>query len=136
MPRKGVNDGVLRQGFPGGWKHHDHNAFTEEGRTKQENWYYHFTQNLLQWRKTNEAVHFGKLTHFCIQNGVYAYARRYNGKTVFVLLNGTSKPQTISMEPYAEVIPSNTATDVLTHGKIELGNELKMEPRQVNVLEF
>ena len=133
---KGVNDGVLRQGFPGGWKHHSHNAFTEEGRTNLENWYYHFTQNLLQWRKTNEAVHFGKLTHFCIQNGVYAYARRHNGKTVFVLLNGTSKEQTISLEPYAEVIPGNTATDVLTHREVRLHDSLTFAPREVLVLDF
>lgn len=33
----------------------------------------------------------GSMKQFMVQHGVYAYAREYNGKTVFVLLNGTDK---------------------------------------------
>jgi len=133
---KSKGDGALRQDFPGGWPSHPQNAFTHEGRNQLQEWYFQFTRNLLQWRKNCPAVHFGKLTHFCIQNGVYAYARQSDKRTVFVLLNGTSKTQRISLKPYAEVLPGKQATDVLTHQTATLGDSLEMAPRKVMVLDF
>lgn len=133
---KGKGDGVLRQNFPGGWPGDTNNAFTREGRTPLQNWYFDFTRNLLQWRKGNEAVHFGKLNHFCIQNGVYAYGRACNGKHVAVFVNGTSKEQTIALDRYTEILPRREATDVLTHRKVALNDSLTMKARETLVLDF
>ena len=133
---KGKGDGVLRQNFPGGWPGDTNNAFTREGRTPLQNWYFDFTRNLLQWRKGNEAVHFGKLNHFCIQNGVYVYGRGYNGKNVAVFVNGTSKEQSIALDRYAEILPGREATDVLTHRKVALNDSLTMKARETLVLDF
>ena len=133
---KSKGDGALRQDFPGGWPDDKSNAFTKEGRDERQEWYFRFTQNLLQWRKNCPAVHFGKLTHFVVQKGVYAYARQLEGKTVLVFLNGTSKQQTIDLTPYQEVIPSNKAYDVLTHKYINLEKELSFNPREIFVLDF
>ena len=133
---KSKGDGVLRQNFPGGWPGDTNNAFTKEGRTALQNWYFNFTSNLLQWRKTAPAVHFGRLTHFCIQNGVYAYARQLGDKTVMVFVNGTNKPTTIDLTPYAEVLPRREAQDVLSHRNVKLDKELTMEKRGVLVLDF
>jgi len=133
---KGKGDGVLRQNFPGGWPGDANNAFTREGRTPLQEWYFRFTRNLLQWRKGNEAVHFGKLNHFCIQNGVYAYGRECNGKHVAVFVNGTSKEQSIALDRYAEILPGREATDVLTHRKVALNDSLTMKARETLVLDF
>jgi hypothetical protein len=40
--------------------------------------------------KTNEAVHFGKMTHY-IQNNVYVYFRYTDNKTVMVLMNNSNE---------------------------------------------
>ena len=133
---KAINDGVLRQDFPGGWQEDVHNAFSRDGRNDLQEWYHQFTRNLLRWRKTCPAAHFGKLTHYCIQNGVYAYARSHQGSHIVVFLNGTGKSQTISLTPYAESLPKHTATDILTHKSVTLDAELQMAPRQVMVLDF
>jgi hypothetical protein len=37
--------------------------------------------------KTNEAVHFGKMTHYIPENNVYVYFRYTDNKTVMVLMN-------------------------------------------------
>ena len=133
---KSVNDGALRENFPGGWPGDKNNAFTAEGRTDLQNEYFNFTKKLLNWRKGNETVAFGKLTHFCIRNGVYVYARQKDGKTVTVMMNGTSKEQTINLAPYKEVLPKSEAFDVISGKTITLKNDLTIGKRGILVLEF
>lgn len=133
---KSVNDGALRQNFPGGWAGDKNNAFTKEGRTALQNEYFDFTKKLLNWRKANETVAFGKLTHYCIRNGCYVYARQKDGKTVTVIMNGTSKDQTLDLAPYVEVLPKSIATDVISGKQIRLNGTLNVEKRGIFVLEF
>lgn len=133
---KSVNDGALRQNFPGGWAGDKNNAFTKEGRTALQNEYFDFTKKLLNWRKGNETVAFGKLTHYCIRNGCYVYARQKDGKTVTVIMNGTSKDQTLDLAPYVEVLPKSIATDVISGKQIRLNGTLNVEKRGIFVLEF
>lgn len=133
---KSVNDGALRQNFPGGWAGDKNNAFTKEGRTALQNEYFDFTKKLLNWRKGNETVAFGKLTHYCIRNGCYVYARQKDGKTVTVIMNGTSKDQTLDLAPYVEVLPKSVATDVISGKEIRLNGTLNVEKRGIFVLEF
>ncbi len=133
---KSVNDGALRQDFPGGWADDSHNAFTKAGRTRLENEYFDYTKKLLNWRKSNKAVAYGDLTHFAIRNGVYVYSRFYKGQRVTVLINGTSKPQTVDASTYAEVLPSLTAYDVITAKRRTLGEKITLGAREVIVLDF
>jgi hypothetical protein len=44
--------------------------------------------------KTNEAVHFGKMTHYIPENNVYVYFRYTDNKTVMILMNN-KRDQTI-----------------------------------------
>jgi glycosidase len=56
-----------------------------------QNQYFDFTSKLFQWRKTNEAVHFGKMTHYIPENNVYVYFRYTDNKTVMVLMNNSNE---------------------------------------------
>lgn len=133
---KSKGDGALRQNFPGGWPGDANDAFSPEGRTDLQNWYYNTTRNLLQWRKTNEAVHYGKLTHFHVRDGVYVYARTYKGKTVTVLINGTKDSATIQLEPYQEVLPAKSALNIINHQTVNLNQTLVLRPKEVIILDF
>lgn len=70
---KSQGDGALRQNFPGGWPGDANNAFTPEGRTELQARYFEFTRKLLNWRKGNKVVAYGKLVHFTVNNGIYVY---------------------------------------------------------------
>ena len=133
---KSKGDGALRQNFPGGWPGDANNAFSPQSRTDLQNWYYNTTRNLLQWRKTNEAVHYGKLTHFHVRDGVYVYARTYKGKTVTVLINGTKDSATIQLEPYQEVLPAKSALNIINHQTVNLNQTLVLRPKEVIILDF
>lgn len=78
---KEKTDGYVRKDFPGGFPGDDHNAFTAEGRTPEENDMFTWLSRLLHWRQGNDVITNGSQTQFIPYNGVYVIARRYNGKT-------------------------------------------------------
>lgn len=134
---KEVTDGNVRKDFPGGFKGDKHNAFTAEGRSRAENAMYNWLRRLLHWRQGNEAVIKGTQTQFIPYKGVYVVARRYAGRTVLTVINGTDTDNIFQVKRYAEVIGSTTrAKDVLTNHYKDLSEDVKMKPGQVMVLDF
>jgi glycosidase len=134
---KEVTDGNVRKDFPGGFPGDQHNAFTKEGRTKAEQQMFQWTSRLLHWRQGNEVISKGKQIQFIPYDGIYVIARQYKGRTVLTILNGTTKPATMQVKRYAEVI-NNTqrAKDILTGRYYDLSTNLELRPRQSLVLEY
>jgi len=133
---KSDGDGMLRKDFPGGWAGDTQNAFIRSGRSAKENEAFDFTRKLLNWRKGNEVIAKGTLKHFVIQNGVYAYERKYNGKSVVVFMNGSNDNKKIELAQYREVLPANNRKDLISGNNIVLENSLEMSPRQILMFEF
>lgn len=134
---KSQGDGGIRLDFPGGWKGDQNNAFTKEGRTAKQAEYFDFTSKLFNWRKSNEAVHFGKMTHYIPENNTYVYFRYTDAKTVMVVFNNNAKPQTIKTNRFQENIKNfKTGTDILTDKKFDLTSEITLEPKSAVVLEL
>ena len=134
---KTVTDGNVRKDFPGGWADDKVSAFMPEGRTELQNECYNFFRTLLRWRRGNEVIAKGSMVQFMVQEGVYAYARQYEGKTVFVMLNGTDAPTTVSLRYYQEILQGHReAKDILTGRTVILDNALQMQSRESLVLEL
>ena len=145
---KEVTDGNVRQDFPGGFPGDSHNAFTREGRTRAEQQMFGWLSRLLHWRQGNKAITQGSMKQFIPFGGVYVIARqfeepvldqsnRFVRHTVLTILNGTSKPATMPVGRYAEVIANTArAKDVLTGRYYDLSKDLQLKPRQSLVLEF
>jgi glycosidase len=140
---KEVTDGNVRKDFPGGFPGDQHNCFTREGRTKAQQSMFQWLSRLLHWRQNNPVITRGLQTQFIPYGGVYVIARRLEAtatsqpKTVLTVLNGTTKPATMQVERYAEVIgQAKRARDVLTGRYYDLSSNLELKPRQSLVLEF
>ena len=134
---KEITDGYVRKDFPGGFPGDDHNAFTAEGRTKAENDMFRWTSRLLHWRQGNECITKGKQTQFIPFNGIYVIARQYKGRTVMTILNGTTKPATLKVSRYAEIIgKTKRAKDILTNRYYDLSKDVEMKGRQSLILDF
>ena len=130
-------DGNVRKDFPGGFPGDARSAFTAEGRTQAENDMFNFTSRLLHWRQGNEVITKGRMTQFIPHNGIYVIARRLNGRTVMTILNGTSKPATMEVKRYEELIgTTKTAADVITGRTIDLSSDVILTPRETLILEF
>ena len=142
---KEVTDGNVRKDFPGGFPGDTHNAFTREGRTKQEQSMFQWLSRLLHWRQNNPVITRGRQTQFIPYEGVYVIARRavatpqhsQQRGTVLTVLNGTTKPAVMHVKRYAEVIgQAKRARDVLTGRYYDLSRDVELKPRQSLVLEF
>lgn len=134
---KSKSDGYVRKDFPGGWADDKESALTANSRTSLQNECYNFYRTLLNWRKGNEVISKGSMVQFMPQNGVYVYARQYNGKTVLVILNGMDKEVKLPLNFYKEVLQDKTqGKDIITGNTVKLENELSMSPRQSFIIEL
>ncbi len=91
LMKKDKPDGELREDFPGGWKGDNRNAFTETGRTDQENDVFNYIKRILNWRKKAKSIHTGKLTHYIPQDNVYVYFRHTANENTMVIINNSNK---------------------------------------------
>ena len=134
---KEVTDGNVRKDFPGGFPGDEHNCFTKEGRSKAEQSMFTWLSRLLHWRQGNEVITKGKQTQFIPYKGIYVIARQYQGKTALTILNGTTKPATMDVKRYAEVIGSTSkAKDILTGRYVDLSKNVDLKPRQSLILAY
>ena len=130
-------DAAIRLDFPGGWDKDSNNAFTNAGRTLEQKQYFDFTSKLLQWRKSNEAIHYGKTKHYIPENNVYVYFRYNDSKSVMVILNNSSKTQSVKTERFYESTKNYTfGKDVLSGKTIDLKNEITIDAKSSLILEL
>lgn len=134
---KNIADGNVRKDFPGGWEGDSRNLFNAAERNELENEAFNFISNILHWRKGNDVIAKGDMKHFIPHQGVYAFARSYEGKTVFVLLNGTDKSVDLNAARYAEVLNGATqGHDVITDTVVELGETISLPARGNMIIEL
>ena len=134
---KEVTDGNVRKDFPGGFPCDTHNAFTKEGRTQEENAMFNWLSRLLHWRQGNETIIKGKMTQFIPYKGVYVIARQHRNNTVLTIINGRKQEGALEVARYQEVIGNKKeATDVITGKKINLSENVVLQPRQTLIVEL
>lgn len=130
-------DGLVRKDFLGGWEGDARNLFNADERNAIESEAFNFISKILHWRKGNDVIAKGDMKHFIPQQGVYAYARSYEGKRVFVLLNGTDKSVELNLAPYAEVLLDATnGHEVLSGETISWTSTLVLAPRANMIIEL
>jgi len=132
---KAVTDGNVRKDFPGGFPGDANNAFTAEGRTKAQQQMFQWLSRLLHWRQNNPLITKGRMVQFIPYNGVYVIARQYGGKTAMTVINGTTRPATLSVKRYEEIIGgASHVADVPTGETYDLSGDVQLKPRQALVL--
>ncbi len=132
-----LGDADIRKDFPGGWNADANNAFTNSGRTETQKQYFDFTAKLFNWRKTNNAVHFGKMKHYVPENNVYVYFRYTDEKSVMTIINNSTETQKISTKRFQESIQNyKTGRAVLTNKTFDLKNDIEIEGKSALILEL
>ncbi len=127
----------VRKDFPGGWPGDAQNAFTAAGRTEEQNEAFDFMRTLLNWRKGEELIHSGKLTHFVPEDDVYVYFRHDKDRAVMVMINGSSKEVNVKTERFAEITSRyKSAADVLTKKEFASIESLSIGANEILILEL
>ncbi len=134
-PAKG--DADIRRDFPGGWAGDEQNAFTEAGRTAQQKDYHSFTKKLLNYRKNNEVLHYGKLLQYIPENNVYVYFRYNDNERVMVVINNNPEAQTLELKRFSEGLAgATTGKDVISEEQVKLGETLEISGKTSMVIEL
>ncbi|TAI49581.1 glycoside hydrolase family 13 protein [Flagellimonas allohymeniacidonis] len=109
-------DGLLRRDFPGGWKSDDRNAFSRDGRSKDENEVFDYVSTILKWRKNATEIHKGNLVHYKPIEDVYVYFRYLEDRSTMVIINNSEKDHsTYDLGRFQESLDGfSKGTDILT----------------------
>lgn len=132
-----LGDADIRRDFPGGWATDKNNAFNPESRSECQKTYFDFTSKLFQWRKTNDAIHFGKTTHYIPQNNVYVYFRYNSQKSVMVIINNHPEKQEFGTARFKENIENYTkGKEIITQITYNLSQPITIEGKSALILEL
>ncbi len=134
---KGKGDGDIRRDFPGGWNGDKNNAFTQSGRTAEQQKWFDFSSKLFNWRKGKEVIHTGKTTHYLPWSNVYVYFRHNDKESVMVLINNSDEVQTVKTDRFAESLTTHKkGKDVLEGKTVDVIKDITMQPKSVLILEL
>jgi len=133
----GRDDGETRRDFPGGWAGDTVSARTGAGLSVEQREMQDWLKRLMNWRKTQPALHRGALMHYTPQNGTYVYFRHLGKDQVMVVINKNPAETSLDLSRFAERLAGHkSATEVLSRQTLELGASLQLPARSVLILEM
>jgi glycosidase len=131
------NHGTMREDVPGGWPGDPRNAFTAAGRTPQEQEAFDFVQKLGNYRKSQAALHNGKMMQFAPENGLYAVARYTQDRLILTVVNASDQPATVSMERFDELLnKKRDAVRALDRAQVRLTERWEAGAWSSEIFEF
>ena len=134
---KSSEHGEIRADFHGGWKGDLKDAVSGKNLSPEEKDAQNFMRKLLNWRKTNSAIHQGKLLHFAPENGVYTYFRHHSKSKVMVIMNKNASNTSIDLKRFEEILPKNAQVkDVLNDRTFTLSETLNVSGKTAVILEI
>ncbi|MFM6949254.1 MAG: glycoside hydrolase family 13 protein [Aquirufa sp.] len=134
---KSNEHGEIRADFYGGWKGDVKDAVSGKNLTSEEKNAQDFMRKLLNWRKSNDAIHHGKLLHFAPENGVYTYFRYSDKAKVMVVMNKNAKTASIDLKRFEEILPKGSKVkDILNDHTFTLGESLAIGAKTALILEL
>ena len=108
----GGGDPDNRRDFPGGWIGDANDAFTREGRTREQQEIFSYVQSLLRLRREHVALRGGQLWHLASDDSAYVFVREAEEERLVVTFNNADQPRELRI-PLADT-PAQRA------GSIEL----------------
>ncbi len=99
--------------------------------------YFDLTSKLLNFRKENEVLQFGKMLQFLPENNVYVYFRYNDKNRVMVIINNNAEEQTLDLKKYAEGIQGSTSGKEIISGKdIQLNETLSIPAQDAMLIQL
>ena len=126
MPGGGDPDN--RRDFPGGWAEDANNAFTEAGRTPEQQEMFSCVQELLRIQREHEALRGGQLWHLASDENSYVFLRASAEERLVVAFNNADKTRDLKI-PLSGTPAQDAQSVSLVYGggKAELaGSELQL----------
>ena len=105
-----------RRDFPGGWIGDTNDAFTQAGRTPEQQDIFSYVQELLRVRREHAALCSGQLWHLASDESSYIFLRQSEEESVVVAFNNGDKPRELSVPLRGTPIQNAAAASLLFGG--------------------
>jgi neopullulanase len=89
----GGGDPDNRRDFPGGWTEDQQKAFTQAGRTREQQEIFAYVQTLLRLRREHAALSGGRLWHLAADDSSYVFVRETEEESLLVAFNNSTRPR-------------------------------------------
>ncbi|HUC53634.1 MAG TPA: alpha-amylase family glycosyl hydrolase [Candidatus Cybelea sp.] len=93
----GAGDPDNRRDFPGGWIEDANDAFTETGRTREQQEIFSYVQSLLRLRREHAALRTGQLWHLASDESSYVFVRESEDERIVVAFNNADQARELHM---------------------------------------
>lgn len=94
----GGEDPDNRHDFPGGFPGDQQSAFTQAGRTPEQQEVYAHVQSLLELRKQHVALRRGLQKHVAVADKYYAFTRETEGERLFIVFHSGESSANVSLD--------------------------------------
>jgi neopullulanase len=111
----GGDDPDNRHDFPGGWPGDARNAFTEAGRTPEQEAVFGYVRDLLKLRREHAALSTGRLWHLEADETSYVFARESEDEKLLVVFNDAPKSRELRV-PIADTALQGTQSAAVLFG--------------------
>jgi len=119
----GAAEATARADFPGGFAGDKRNAFTAEGRTKEQQEIFATVRNMVRLHASLEPLRSGALLNLYVKDQQYAYARKTKRDVVVVAINNEAKPAIIEFDVSETGLKNGESlTDRLSGGEASVQN--------------
>lgn len=134
----GPDEPTTRGDFPGGFPGDKRNAFSKEGRTKEEEDLFQYIRKLTHLHTELEPLRRGALINLYVSDQQYVYARKihprvgevvFNSDSAIVVVNNDSKAATIEFD--VEPVGLSDGEDL--RDQLDLRNEVQVKDRHLRV---
>jgi glycosidase len=126
----GADEPTTRADFPGGFPGDKRNAFTKQGRTREEEDAFEFVRTMAHFHTELLPLQRGELVNLYVSAQQYAYARKAPTGVVVIAINNDSKPAKIEFD----VTPAGLANGDRLIDRLAVGKEIRVESGKVSVL--
>ena len=126
----GPDEPTARADFPGGFPGDKRNAFTKEGRTREEEEAFDFVRRMAHLHTELQPLRRGELINLHVSDQQYAYARTMKAGVVVVAINNDAKPATIEFD----LTPTGLANGDRLIDRLTPGKEIRVENGKASVM--
>lgn len=136
MPGGGDPDN--RRDFPGGWSDDPKNAFTNDGRTAEQQELFQYVRELLRLRREHGALRGGSLWHLAADDFSYVFVRESEEERLVVGFNNSEAEKTLKISLRDTPAENTVGLSTLignAHGEL-VGRELRLTlpPQSISIL--
>ena len=125
----GPDEPTTRGDFPGGFPGDTRNAFSSDGRKKEEQDLFDYIRRLTHLHNELEPLKSGGLVNLYVSSQQYAYARTTKGSTVVVAFNNDNKPAPMEFD----VLPAGLRNGAMLHDRLGVSKDVVVSSGNVSI---